>query len=236
MNDKSDVSVETDAANKLEKRLLKWRRRNAYYYNWLNRIHEFIVRPDSRVLHVGCECGDLLNAVKPSRGVGVNSDPQTVEIAQKRFPHLHFKTAEPCDLGLDETFDYILICNSLGQWNDIQQVFEHVRSFADEHTRIIVTYYSYLWEGVMRLGTLLKLRQPKPYQNWLPPSDIVNLLRLSDFDVIRSDSHVMMPKWIPLLSTFCNYVLSMLPGFRLSQMSVLAWWVTMPTRILIFPG
>ncbi len=214
MSDKLDVSVETDAANKLEKRLLKWRRRNAYYYNWLNRIYEFIVRPDSRVLHVGCECGDLLNAVKPSYGVGVNSDPQPVEIAQKRFPHLHFKTAKPCDFSLDETFDYILICNSLGQWNDIQQVFEHVRSFANEHTRIIVTYYSYLWEGVMRLGTLLKLRQPKPCQNWLPTEDIVNLLRLSDFDIIRSDSYVMIPKWIPLLSTFCNYVLSLLPGFR----------------------
>ncbi|MBE3145044.1 MAG: hypothetical protein IMZ61_14170, partial [Planctomycetes bacterium] len=33
--------------------LLKWRRRNSYYYGWLDRIYKFVVRPNSRVLHIG---------------------------------------------------------------------------------------------------------------------------------------------------------------------------------------
>ena len=40
--------------------MLKWRRRNSYYYGWLDRIYKFVIRPNSRVLHIGCECGDLL--------------------------------------------------------------------------------------------------------------------------------------------------------------------------------
>ena len=197
-----------------EKSLLRWRRQNSYYYDWLNKIYKFVVRPGSRVLHVGCECGDLLAAVEPSYGVGIDSDAEAVELAKKRFGHLNFHTMDPHELSLDEKFDYVLICNSLGRWHDIEEVFERIRPLTTEHTRVVITYYNYLWEGVLRLGSLFRIRRPRPYQNWLPPKDIENLLGLSDFDVIRSSSYVMMPKQIPFLSTFCNYFLSLLPGFR----------------------
>ena len=194
--------------------LLRWRKRNAYYYKWLDRIYKFVVRPNSRVLHVGCECGDLLAAVEPSYGVGVDADPKAIELAKKRFGHLKFYTTDPHTLSLNEKFDYVLICNSIGQWHDVQQVLENIRPLTDESTRIVITYYNYLWEWILRLGTFLKVRRPHSYQNWLPSQDIANLLNLSGFDVIHSDSYLTMPKYIPLLATFCNYFLSLLPGFR----------------------
>jgi glycosyltransferase involved in cell wall biosynthesis len=195
--------------------MLKWRRRNRYYYYWLDRIYRFVVRPGSRVLHVGCDCGDLLAAVKPAYGVGIDSDEKAIELAKKRFPHLNFKVGDPHNLQFSEKFDYVLICNSLGNWRDIQSVFEHIYPLTDEHTRIAITYYSYIWEWVMRMGSLLGIRKPREYQNWLPPQDIANLLNLSNFDVIRSDSFVLLPKRIWPISALCNYILSLLPGFRL---------------------
>jgi SAM-dependent methyltransferase len=198
-----------------EKKLLKWRRRNSYYYRWLDRIFASNVRPDSRVLHVGCECGELLAAVKPAYGVGIDPDEQAIELAQKRFPDLHFERQDPHNLHLEETFDYVLICNSLGSWHDIQRVFEQIHCHTHEDTRIITTYYSYVWEQVMRLGSRLKIRRPNSYQNWLPPEDIINFLYLSDYDFIRHESFMLMPKRIPLLSAFCNRFLSLLPFFRL---------------------
>jgi len=192
----------------------RWRRRNSYYYNWLDKIYKFVVRPNSRVLHIGCECGDLLAAVKPSYGVGVDADAEMIELAKKRFDHLKFYTMDPHELELDEKFDYVLICNSLGRWHDIQQVLERIRPLTKESTRIVITYYNYLWEGILSLGSLVGIRRPYSYQNWLPPEDIANLLKLADYDVIRTTSYLMMPKRIPPLTTFCNYFLSLLPGFR----------------------
>ncbi|MHC4644245.1 MAG: glycosyltransferase [Planctomycetota bacterium] len=193
----------------------RWLKRNAYYYRWLHRIYRFVVRPNSRVLHVGCECGDLLATVKPSYGVGIDADPRSVELAQKRFGHLKFYTMDPHDLALDEKFDYVLISNTLGRWHDIQEVLERIHPLTQESTRIVITYYNHLWELVLRLGSWVRIRRPYSYQNWLPREDIANLLKLSNFDVIRSGSYVMVPKRIPPLTTFCNYVLSLLPGFRL---------------------
>jgi len=205
----------------------RWRKRNAYYYGWLDRIYRFIVRPNSRVLHVSCECGDLLAAVEPSYGVGVDSDVDAIELARKRFPHLKFYVNDPHELELDEKsldkpgkvskvepFDYVLICNTLGRWRDIQQVLERIRPLTTESTRIVITYYNYIWEGILDLGSIIGIRRPYPYQNWLPPEDIENLLRLSNFDVIRTTSYLLMPKRIPPLTTFCNYFLSLMPGFR----------------------
>jgi 2-polyprenyl-3-methyl-5-hydroxy-6-metoxy-1,4-benzoquinol methylase len=197
-----------------EECLLKWRRRNQYYYDWLERIYRFVVRPGSRVLHVGCECGDLLAAVKPAYGVGVDSDEKAIALAKKRFPHLNFIVADPHKLQLNEKFDYVLICNSLGDWQDIQSVLERIYPLTDEQTRIVITYYNYLWEWVLRTGSSLGVRRPHRYQNWLPPQDIANLLDLSNFDVIRSGSFVLLPKCIWAISAFCNYILSLLPGFR----------------------
>jgi hypothetical protein len=204
---KSEFSQDTE-------HLLRWRKRNSYYYRWLDRIYQFVVQPNSRVLHIGCECGDLLAAVKPAYGVGVDTDPQAIELAKSRFPHLKFYVKDPHELKIAEKFDYILICNSLGRWRDIQQVLEQIRPATYESTRIVITYYNYLWEGILRLGSLLRIRQPYSYQNWLPPEDIENLLGLAGFDVIRSDSYLLMPKRIPPLTAFCNYFLSLLPGFR----------------------
>ncbi len=213
MEEQKEKTVET--ANPDEMNLLKWRRRNRYYYQWLEKIYRFVVRPGSRVLHVGCECGDLLAAVWPGYGVGVDSDENAVALAKKRFPHLNFIAVEPKEMQLNEKFDYILICNSLGNWQDIQSVLERIYPLTDEHTRIVVTYYNYLWEWALRIGSAIGARRPYGYQNWLPPQDIANLLNLADFDVIRGSSFVLLPKRIWLISDICNYILSLLPVFRI---------------------
>lgn len=192
-----------------------WRRRNSYYYKWLDRIYKFVVRPNSRVLHIGCECGDLLAAVKPAYGVGIDDNPELIELAKKRFGHLNFYTMDPHNLEIEEKFDYVLICNSLGRWRDIQQVLERIRPLTNDNTRIVITYYNYLWEGILTLGSLLRIRRPYPYQNWLATDDIANLLKLSNFDVIRTTSYLMMPKRLPPFTILCNYFLSLLPFFRL---------------------
>ena len=203
-----------DAIKRIDRTPEYWREKNSYYYQRLDKVYASNVRPGSRVLHVGCEAGDLLAVVKPSCGVGIDPDKQAIESAKRRFPDLHFKVQDPHEIHVDGTFDYILICNSIGSWSDIQQVLEKLRPFTHEDTRVIITYYSYLWEGLLRLGSALGMRRSNNHQNWLPPEDIINFLHLSDYDTIRSESMMMMPKWIPLLSGFCNRVLSLLPGFR----------------------
>ncbi|MEN8128259.1 MAG: glycosyltransferase [Planctomycetota bacterium] len=205
------MQTKLSGSQKNEKELLKWRRRNSYYYSFLDKLFASNIRPGSRVLHIGCQSGDLLASVQPSYGVGIDPDGALIELAKKRFTHLNFFTADPHQCELDEKFDYIIVCNSLGSWHDIQEVFERAIKCAHEDTRIVITYYNYLWESVLRLGSMLNIRRPGAYQNWLPPEDIENLLMLSGWDMIRTSSYMMTPKYIPLISAFFNCILSIMP-------------------------
>lgn len=213
--DKQNISrFQNNPAQSTKETLLYGRTHNRYYYEWLESIHQFTIPKHSKVLHLGCECGDLLAAIQPSYGVGVDTDPDKVALAKRRFPSLNFSVQDPHECDIDETFDYVVIANSLGQWHDIQKVFDRVRCLTRQDSRIVITYYNYLWEGILRLGSKLGVRQALPYDNWLPTEDITNLLYLSNLEAIQTASYVMLPKPIPLLAPLCNRVLSLLPGFR----------------------
>ena len=50
----------------------------------------FLVPPGKRILELGCSHGDLLAALEPSYGVGVDFAPRTLDRARQRHPNLTF--------------------------------------------------------------------------------------------------------------------------------------------------
>ena len=94
MNEQIKDTKKSEASLLSGEELLRWRKRNSYYYKWLERIYRFVVRPSSRVLHIGCEAGDLLAAVKPSYGVGIDENIKAVEYFTTQFMR-QYTTIEP---------------------------------------------------------------------------------------------------------------------------------------------
>ena len=97
---------------------------------------------------------------------------------------------------------------------DIQNFLVRIRSNCREGTRLVITFYSVLWRPLLRLATFLGWRNRTPEENWLAPSDMENLLRLADFEMITLDSRVICPLYIPWLSDFLNSFIAPLPFFR----------------------
>ena len=50
----------------------RWKRKNRYYYSELERICSRLIPPCKSVLEIGCGTGDLLNSVRPDRGLGID--------------------------------------------------------------------------------------------------------------------------------------------------------------------
>src|SRR5437762_5921831 len=91
-----------------------------YYHHLLRRHFGFLVPPDVNVLEVGCGLGDLLAAVRPARGVGVDFSSPIIELARQRHPELEFQVAESTEFSTDETFDYILLSDLVNDVPDVQ--------------------------------------------------------------------------------------------------------------------
>lgn len=191
----------------------RWKR-NRYYHDELARFVSFLVPEGSRVLDIGCGAGDLLAATRPDVGVGVDLSPEMLEVARRRHPGLQFRTGDAEDLPVEGAFDNVILADLIGYLEDVQVAFDNLHRVTSSDSRIIITYFNYLWEPVLGLAQKLGLMTPQRRQNWLALPDIVNLLFLCDFEVITSGYRLLFPQWIPGISWLANRVLAKLPGIR----------------------
>ncbi|MFA6502889.1 MAG: glycosyltransferase [Candidatus Paceibacterota bacterium] len=112
-------------------------------------------------------------------------------------------------------FDYIVATDVLGHVHDIEQFLVVARGHLAEDGRIVITQYSILWEPVLRLASWLNLRSPSVEQNWISPHDLRNFLHLAGFEVVKSGGKMLFPKYVPLVSAFCNTILANIWPFSL---------------------
>jgi SAM-dependent methyltransferase len=192
-----------------------WHRRNAGYHDAIASLARFHIPPGARVLEVGSGNGDLLAALKPSYGVGIDISTEMVHLAARKYPKLKFfhMPAERLELQ-GESFDYIILSDLLGYLYDIRLVLERVHALCHSRTRLVMHWYSRLWQPVLVLAERLGLKYAQPLVNWTTVEDVSNLLALSGFETVYRREHILLPKKIPVLSAFVNRYLAHLPGFR----------------------
>ena len=191
----------------------KWRKKGAYYHKQLEKYLRYLIPPNSSVIEIGCGTGDLLAALTPKRGLGIDISPKMIEVAREKFPHLEFETGDFEDLQIEEKFDYVVSVETIGHVDDIQLAFKELHKVCKPETRVIIVYYNYLWEPVLKFAEAVGLRMKQPLQHWLPIEDIASLLFLNDFEVIKKGYRFLLPVYIPLISTFLNRFLANMPFF-----------------------
>jgi SAM-dependent methyltransferase len=198
--------------------LERWREFNAAYHEDDFKFMRFLIPPGKRVLELGCGRGYLLAALKPSYGVGVDFGDRTIAKANTLHPDLYFVLGDvenPATLAsIEGPFDYIVIADTIGMFEDIDETLRLVHHLCAPSTRIIISYYSHLWEPVLKLAEALKLRARQPAINYIATADFRNLMDLADFEVISQEQRQLLPRrWLGL-GPFINRFIAPLPGIR----------------------
>lgn len=196
-----------------------WRERESrrFYHTLLKRFYRFFVPPEQRVLELGSDIGDLLAAVEPRAGVGVDFSPKLVDLARKRHgeqKHLAFERADANEYEGGEKFDYIIASDLVNDLPDVQATLTQARKSAHAGSRIVLNFFNNLWKPVLFLAETLNLKAPTPRQNWLSRQDMTNLLEISGWDVVKSDTRILCPLNIPLLEPLINRWIAPLPLIR----------------------
>lgn len=191
---------------------------NAAYREGDRKFMRFLVPPGKRVLELGCGQGELLAALEPSYGVGVDFGANTIARARELHPGLEFILGDvesPATLaGIEGPFDYIVIADTIGMFEDIESTLGLVHKLCTPSTRIIISYYSHLWEPILQLAELLKLRRRQPKINYIATTDFLNLMDIADFEVISHEQRQLIPlRWFGI-GSFVNRFIAPLPGIR----------------------
>ena len=178
-----------------------------YYRQQLARLFQFLVPKDASILEIGSGTGDLLAALTPTNGIGIDISPEMVEFARKRHPSLTFKVAD----ATTGKFDYVVMSDLIDSQQDALTTLKSAGQCMKSDSRIAITYYNNLWQPFVHLVEVLRLKDRAPRHNWLSPSDIENLLRLAGFEVISTGRRLLLPINIPLISWFLNKYCAELP-------------------------
>ncbi len=180
----------------------------AHYYNLL-------VPPDASVLEIGCGSGELLAQLRCARKAGIDLAPAQVEAARRRVPDGRFFVQAGELLELGETFDVIIVSDTLNLAADVQRLFERLHTVSHADTRLVVNFQNTLWRPVLSLARRLGLKAAQPQNSWLASSDVFNLLRLAGWSPVFTQGRILVPfhalglgslvnRWLaPLLQWFC---------------------------------
>ena len=175
-----------------------------HYHRLLKRHFAFLIPPGARVLELGCGLGDLLAAVSPSCGVGVDFSPAMIAQARQRHPELEFHVAKLEEFFTDETFDYILLSDVINELRDVEAVLLQLHRFCHPRTRLVANIFSNLWRPVLAAAEGFGAKARTPTQNWLATDDLKNLLYLADWEVIKTDPRILWPVRTPLIEPLTN--------------------------------
>ena len=204
----------------------RWKRRNRTYHRLVTPLVRFHVPEGARVLEIGSGSGDVLAALKPSVGVGVDVSGRMVERAREAHPELRFEQVAGEDLDLGERFDYIVLSDLLPYVHDLLALFHRIAEHSHPRTRVVINSYSRAWRPVIRLAEVLRLKPRKPLSNWVSPHDVANLLELAGFEQVTLQTRILFPKQVLLLTTFLNGFVANLPLIHL--LSLTHWIVARP--------
>jgi ubiquinone/menaquinone biosynthesis C-methylase UbiE len=191
-----------------------------YYRKKLWAAYAQVISPGASVLELGCGRGDLLAALEPSCGVGIDCSAVVIAQAKACHPALNFHVYDAHAFALPDgplghaTFDYIVISDLVNDLWDVQKVLSGIKRFCAPHTRVVCNFYSHVWNLPLFLGQKLGIATPRLTQNWLTPNDMGNLLSISGFQPLRSWAEILVPIHIPFVSNFSNRYLAKLLPFR----------------------
>lgn len=165
-----------------------------YFYSLLARYLQLYVRPGDRLIDMDPPGADLTEFLVQGGG--------SAPVRSALTPS-----------GDRMAADYVLLNGVLHYQRDIQSYLSTLRGHMSEESRLIVVYYSALWQPLMRLATWLGWRARTPESNWISPGDLDNFLDLAEFEPLQRASRILLPVRIPLISEWVNRYIAPLPIF-----------------------
>lgn len=174
------------------------------YHELLAHYYNLQIPADSSVLEIGCGEGRLLRRLHARRKVGVDLSPRRLEQARAAMPEATFHVQAGEELTLDETFDFVVLSETINFAVDVQRLLQRALRVSHPKTRLLLNFFNTLWLPASALATWTGMRGRQPRGNWLSEADVRNLLALSGWEVVQLGNRILFPFRIPGLSPLLN--------------------------------
>ena len=183
------------------------------YRRILGSYYRFLIPSGSRVLEIGCGAGELLQHLPDRTLSGIDLVEEQVSAAKELVPEAQVTCAAGETAKFDQTYDYLVLSDTLNEAADAQQLLENLHHAATPDTRLTINIHNTLWRPILGLSAALGLKPKRPQLNWLSTDDLHNLLDLAGWEMVRSDARILVPHELGGLGTLINKFIAPLVPF-----------------------
>ncbi|HZP60910.1 MAG TPA: glycosyltransferase [Opitutaceae bacterium] len=187
----------------------------AHYYN-------LYIPPAASVLEIGCGAGGLLGRLCAARKTGVDLSERKIAAARSRVPDAEFHVQAGENLALEAKYDAIVISDTLNYAADVQQLLGKLHAVSHPDTRLMINFPSALWRPLFTIARWLGVKSREPQSSWLATTDVLNLLQLSDWEVLQIQPRLLLPLRLGGLEKIPNRLLAPLLPFLCLTVFVVA--------------
>jgi ubiquinone/menaquinone biosynthesis C-methylase UbiE len=174
------------------------------YRGVLGHYYRLLIPANAKVLEIGCGDGSLLKELPNQDVTGIDISADQLALAMKNVPHGRFHLGAGEIISLPETFDVIIISDTLNLAADVQTMLRHALRMSHPRTRLVVNFHSTLWRPIRSIAQMLGLVGSSPPSSWLSAGDVRNLMSLAGWDMISQNARILVPADIPVVSTILN--------------------------------
>jgi len=197
--------------------------KNNYYYQSLIRAVGEVVPPGKKILDIGTGTGEILNALAPSQGSGIDLSLGMIKKAREKFPQLRFFSGSYENLALGNQFDFILLVDVIEHLQSPEKLFSNLKKFCRPETQIVLTMANPAWEPFLHLLEKLKLKMAEGPHRRISEKKLLGYAAQENFAVQSVASFLLLPVDIPFLSRFFNERIAKL--FLIRKMALIKRYV-----------
>jgi ubiquinone/menaquinone biosynthesis C-methylase UbiE len=178
--------------------------KNHYYYQSLIRAVREVVPPGKKVLDIGTGTGEILNALAPCQGSGVDLSLAMIRKAREKFPQLRFFSGSYEKLELGKQFDFILLVDVIEHLQAPEKLFFYLKKFCRPETLIVLTMANPAWEPFLHLLEKMKLKMAEGPHRRISEKKLLGYAAQENFALQSMASLLLLPVDIPFVSRFLN--------------------------------
>lgn len=202
-----------------------WKNKNRYYYDNLMALYASMIPEGSRVLEVGCGTGDILAALKPSEGKGIDISEAMVARARAKYSgtmaHLSFAREDIFDTDTPFTQQYIFLADVLEHVDDARLFLKQLAARTPQGATVIMSVANPLWEPLLMLAEKLHMKMPEGPHVRLSVRDTHAAIKDAGFTCEEFGYRLLIPKRLPF-SEVINKKFHALPLVR--RLGFVVFW------------
>jgi len=113
-----------------------------------------------------------------------------------------------------EIFDHILMIDILDHVYDIWEALKRIGDVARPGTFLYISTINPVWQPLFNIAEALKLKRWEGAHNFIRTKDMINLLQLFDYSIVKREMRLLIPVNIPWISGWINRWIPRIPFLR----------------------